>query len=144
MQRLLKHLMRVSEPFRGNRKKDVEYAIRKYRGFRKSGHSVAHDDTYIMIYHTSDLYFMAIEALNNMGRFEPVSVLMNTGVDPLLRSRCSIGRTMARTELQLGICGQHFMRDSAARMPITVFAVILGLVKRDMWQTPERHQKRRL
>ncbi len=58
----------------------MEYAIRKYRGFRKEqGHSVAHDDTYIMIYHTSDLYFMAIEALNNMGRFEPVSVLMNTG-----------------------------------------------------------------
>ena len=36
--------------------KDVEYAIRKYRGFRKSGHTVAHDDTYIMIYHTCLLY----------------------------------------------------------------------------------------
>lgn len=56
MQRLLK---RSDARFRAIQEieKDVEYAIRKYRGFRKSGHSVAHDDTYIMIYHTSDPLF---------------------------------------------------------------------------------------
>lgn len=115
--------------------KDVEYAIRKYRGFRKSGHSVAHDDTYIMIYHTSDLYFMAIEALNNMGRFEPVSVLMNTGVIPSTAGvvlgeqwqglNCNWGLW---TTLYAGF--RRTYADNGVRG-------ILGLGKRDMWQTPE-------
>lgn len=140
MQRLLKHLMLRFRAIQEIRK-DVEYAIRKYRGFRKSGHSVAHDDTYIMIYHTSDLYFMAIEALNNMGRFEPVSVLMNTGVDPFYGAGVVLGRTRARTELQLGIvdntlCGfRRTYADNGVRG-------ILGLGKRDMWQTPEDTKRR--
>ena len=116
--------------------KDVEYAIRKYRGFRKSGHTVAHDDTYIMIYHTSDLYFMAIEALNNMGRFEPASVLMNTGVDPFYGAGVVLGEQWQGLNCNWGLWTTlyaGFLRtyaDNGVRG-------ILGLGKRDMWQTPE-------
>lgn len=58
-----------------------EYSIQKYRGMRKAGHSVAHDDVQINIYHTADMYFMLVEALNNLGRYTEASVLMNQGVD---------------------------------------------------------------
>ena len=45
----------------------------------KLGHTVAHDDVQIYIYHTADLYFMLVEALNNLGRYEIADVLMNQG-----------------------------------------------------------------
>lgn len=60
--------------------KDVEYSVQKYRGMgSKLGHTVAHDDVQIYIYHTADLYFMLVEALNNLGRYEIADVLMNQG-----------------------------------------------------------------
>lgn len=116
--------------------KDVEYAIRKYRGFRKSGHSVAHDDTYIMIYHTSDLYFMAIEALNNMGRFEPVSVLMNTGVDPFYGAGVVLGEQWQGLNCNWGLWTTLYAGFRRTYADNGVRG-ILGLGKRDMWQTPE-------
>lgn len=58
-----------------------EYAVQKYRGIAAARHTVAHDDVQINIYHTSDLYFMLVEALNNLGRYEEASVLMNQGID---------------------------------------------------------------
>ena len=116
--------------------KDVEYAIRKYRGFRKSGHTVAHDDTYIMIYHTSDLYFMAIEALNNMGRFEPVSVLMNTGVDPFYGAGVVLGEQWQGLNCNWGLWTTLYAGFRRTYADNGVRG-ILGLGKRDMWQTPE-------
>ena len=116
--------------------KDVEYAIRKYRGFRKSGHSVAHDDTYIMIYHTSDLYFMAIEALNNMGRFEPVSVLMNTGVDPFYGAGVVLGEQWQGLNCNWGLWTTLYAGFRRTYADNGVRG-ILGLGKRVMWQTPE-------
>lgn len=116
--------------------KDVEYAIRKYRGFRKSGHTVAHDDTYIMIYHTSDLYFMAIEALNNMGRFEPASVLMNTGVDPFYGAGVVLGEQWQGLNCNWGLWTTLYAGFRRTYADIGVRG-ILGLGKRDMWQTPE-------
>lgn len=60
--------------------KDKEYAVQKYLGMGyKAGHTVAHDDVQIYIYHTSDLYFMLVEALNNLGKYEIADVLMNKG-----------------------------------------------------------------
>lgn len=60
--------------------KDKEYAVQKYLGMgHKTGHTVAHDDVQIYIYHTSDLYFMLVEALNNLGKYEIADVLMNKG-----------------------------------------------------------------
>ena len=114
----------------------AEYAIRKYRGFRKSGHSVAHDDTYIMIYHTSDLYFMAIEALNNMGRFEPVSVLMNTGVDPFYGAGVVLGEQWQGLNCNWGLWTTLYAGFRRTYADNGVRG-ILGLGKRDMWQTPE-------
>ena len=116
--------------------KDVEYAIRKYRGFRKSGHTVAHDDTYIMIYHTSDLYFMAIEALNNMGRFEPASVLMNTGVDPFYGAGVVLGEQWQGLNCNWGLWTTLYAGFRRTYADNGVRG-ILGLGKRDMWQTPE-------
>ena len=60
--------------------KDMEYSVQKYRGMgSKLGHTVAHDDVQIYIYHTADLYFMLVEALNNLGRYEIADILMNQG-----------------------------------------------------------------
>lgn len=116
--------------------KDVEYSIKKYRGFRKSGHTVAHDDVYIMMYHTADLYFMAVEALNNMGRHEPASVLMNQGVDPFYGADVVLGEQWQGLGCNWGLwttIHAGFRRtyaDSGIRG-------ILGLGKRDIWQKPE-------
>lgn len=60
---------------------DEEYSIQKYRGFNKSGHKIENDDVHINIYHTADLYFMLVEALNLQKRYISASVLMNKGVN---------------------------------------------------------------
>ena len=116
--------------------KDLEYSIRKYRGFRKSGHTVAHDDVYIMIYHAADLYFMAIEALNNMGRYEPASVLMNQGVDVFYGAGVELGPQWQGLNSNWGLWTTlyaGFRRTYADRG----IRGILGLGNRDMWQKPE-------
>lgn len=116
--------------------KDVEYAIRKYRGFKKSGHTVAHDDVYIMIYHTADLYFMAIEALNNMGRYEPASVLMNQGVDPFYGADVVLGEQWQGLNCNWGLWTTLYAGFRRTYADNGVRG-ILGLGKRDMWQTKE-------
>lgn len=117
--------------------KDVEYAVKKYRGFGKSGHTVAHDDVYIMIYNTSDLYFMAVEALNNMGRYEPASVLMNQGVDPFYGADVVLGEQWQGLDCNWGLwttVHAGFRRTYADQGIRGIFG---GLGKRDMWQKPE-------
>lgn len=116
--------------------KDVEYSIQKYRGFRKSGHTVAHDDVYIMIYHTADIYFMAIEALNNMGRYEPAFVLMNQGVDAYYEADKVLGEQWQGLECNWGLwttIHAGFRRTYADKGVRSA----LGLGARDMWQKPE-------
>lgn len=116
--------------------KDVEYAVRKYRGFGKSGHTVAHDDVYIMIYNTADLYFMAVEALNNMGRYEPAYILMNQGVDVFYGAGVVLGEQWQGLNCNWGLWTTVYagFRRTYADQGIRG---ILGLGKRDIWQKPE-------
>ena len=115
--------------------KDVEYSIRKYRGFGKSGHTVAHDDVYIMIYNTADLYFMAIEALNNMGRYEPASVLMNQGVDTYYEANIELGEQWQGLNCNWGLWTTVHAGFRRTYADVGVRGVF-GLGKRDMWQKP--------
>lgn len=113
---------------------DEEYAIRKYRGFSKSGHTVAHDDVHIMIYHIADLYFMAVEALNNMGRYEPAEVLLNKGMDKFYTSGVELG------EQWLGLdCNWELWRYDRYNRPYADQGIrpAVGVGVRDFWQTAD-------
>ncbi|NDV63656.1 hypothetical protein [Bacteroides sp. 224] len=116
--------------------KDEEYSVRKYRGFSKSGHTVAHDDVYIMIYHTADFYFMAIEALNNMGRYEPASVLMNQGVDIFYLMGVELGEQWQglNSNWNLWTTNHAGFRRTYADNGVRG---VLGLGKRDIWQSSD-------
>ncbi len=58
------------------------YVIQKFRPLSNPVRTYAYqDDVPIYIYRGADLYFMLAEALNNQGRFEAASVLINKGVD---------------------------------------------------------------
>lgn len=59
-----------------NRNAQGHYAIRK---FRRSQPYMG--DVNVLYYRGADLYFMLIESLNQLGRFEEASALLNKGVD---------------------------------------------------------------
>lgn len=58
------------------------YFIRKFRALSSTARPNAYqDDVHIYIYRASELYFMLAEGLNNQGRFEEASALINQGVN---------------------------------------------------------------
>jgi hypothetical protein len=56
------------------------YSIRKFRPNNSRRTYPYQDDVHIYIYRASEYHFMLAEALNNLGRFEEASALINSGV----------------------------------------------------------------
>lgn len=124
---------------------DEEYAVQKYRGFNKAGHKIENDDVQINIYHTADLYFMLVEALNLQNRFIPVSVLMNKGVntyfnngDPAeVKYPDDPEKEAAHRMMWEGFTSQ-WTKASGRGYPDSGIRGLFGdLGDRDMWQTEE-------
>lgn len=76
----------------GNTKVDTRYIaftlddsgrriFRKYRGRQTSRTYAYQDDVHIYMYHSAELYFMLMESLNHLGRYNEMYALMNEGVD---------------------------------------------------------------
>ncbi len=117
--------------------KDVEYSVQKYRGMgSKAGHTVAHDDTQIYIYHTADLYFMLVEALNNLGKYEIVDVLMNDGFYLTYGAQAKV--TDNQVWKNAGFTndwGKDLTEEGSYRTyEDRGIRGVLGLGKRDMWR----------
>lgn len=113
---------------------DEEYAIQKYRGYNKAGHKIENDDVQISIYHTADLYFMLVEALNLQARFIPASVVMNNGVDTYFNSG---DVTKGDPVMWQGFTNQWTKFDGRGYPDSGIRGVIGSLGIRDIWETEE-------
>ena len=113
---------------------DEEYSIQKYRGFSKSGHKVENDDVHINIYHTADLYFMLVEALNLQNRYTPVSVLMNKGVNTYFNNG---DVTLGDPVMWQGFTNQWTKFDGRGYPDAGIRGIFGRLGNREIWETED-------
>ena len=113
---------------------DEEYSIQKYRGFSKSGHKVENDDVHINIYHTADLYFMLVEALNLQNRYTPVSVLMNKGVNTYFNNG---DVTLGDPVMWQGFTNQWTKFDGRGYPDAGIRGIFGSLGNREIWETED-------